>query len=105
VDPAPHVLAGYEAQEVVAAKDQQQYQPLPILAARTPSGKLSSSGIRLSRWTFTPEERAQVARDGEILLYQYTFNEPLQPVYLQVVVAGDERSVANVLGLEPDAGR
>jgi hypothetical protein len=60
--------------EVVFAKDQPQYIPLP--AHRAPDGDVTT------RWRLSWKERAQVALFGDVWLTVLTFNDPLQPVLL-----------------------
>lgn len=53
------------------AKNQPQYQPLPVL--------WEADGRVTSCWKLTWKERLQVFLKGNIWLSQLTFNEPLQP--------------------------
>lgn len=66
----------YQSQEKVYAKDQPQYKPLPT--------HRSKDGIVLSRWTLTESERVAVASGSDLFLYNWTFNQPLQPIRLEV---------------------
>lgn len=61
---------------VVFAKDQPGYEPLPALVFR--NGKV------LTEWSLTPEEREAIARGANLRLWIWKFNQPLQPVALQV---------------------
>lgn len=66
-------VPGREADEIIYAKDQPEYSPLPTL--------LSEDGcIVITRWTFTPEERAQIAAGADMWLSVMTFGSPLQPL-------------------------
>lgn len=71
------VPAGYQL--VVYAKNQPQYLPLPVV--RTPDGTC------YSEWLPTVEERAALAqgRAVRIRLWCWTFNQPLQPVKVELV--------------------
>jgi hypothetical protein len=62
--------------EVVYAKDQPEYIPLPTLKC--------VDGRAVSRWEPTPEERAKIAAGADVYLTVHTFNQPLQPVLLTV---------------------
>jgi hypothetical protein len=61
---------------VVFAKDQPQYLPLPALVFE--DGKI------LTEWTLTEEERQRLIRGEALRLWVWTFNQPLQPVMLEV---------------------
>jgi len=56
----PHDLVTY-------AKDQSPYRPLPVARLHGAEGRL------ISRWTFTPEERAQIAAGEDLYLEVLTF--------------------------------
>ena len=76
--PTEEIIPGFKLPEdelIVYAKDQPQYQPLPMW--RGPNGH------RVSRWKLTWKERLQVLLGGSIWLSIYTFNNPLQPVLLE----------------------
>jgi len=63
--------------EIVLAKDQPQYLPLPAA--------VHDDGHRLvTRWAFTDEERAKIAAGADLYLHTYTFGHPFQPVRLHV---------------------
>lgn len=51
--------------------------PLPVHKATT--------GVIMSRWTMTTEERAALAGGADIFVYNWTSNCPLQPIRLEVV--------------------
>jgi hypothetical protein len=63
-------------EEVVYAKDQPEYQPLPSI--RAPDGTI------LTRWSLDEDERRQVAEQGYVYLMVMTFNQPLQPLLMTV---------------------
>ena len=63
----PHV-------EVRWAEGQPQYQVLPSVRLTGPRGRV------ISRWSFTPEERAAIAAGADLFLEQLTFNTHLQPI-------------------------
>jgi hypothetical protein len=60
--------------EVIYAKDQPQYLPLPALAF--------NDGLVVTRWGLSLWERVKVALGGSVYLSQLTFGGPLQPVKL-----------------------
>jgi hypothetical protein len=62
--------------EVVYAKDQPEYIPLPVVKQR--------SGIVTSRWRLTIRERLSVLLHGSVYLQIHTFNRPLQPTRMSV---------------------
>jgi len=73
---SPVLAEEFVPSEVVFAKDQPEYNPLPVIRSR--------DGVLLSRWKLTDEERAAIAEGADILLSNWTFNQPLQPVRLEV---------------------
>lgn len=63
---------GFEQQNVIYAKDQPEYLPLP--AHRTETGQV------ISCWSLSWRERLKLLLTGKIFCSQLTFNQPLQPV-------------------------
>lgn len=63
----------FEEQNVIFAKDQPQYTPLPAYR--------QDDGIVITCWELSEEEKKQVAETGRIWLGISTFNNPLQPIY------------------------
>lgn len=74
--PVSPVVPGIELPEVVYAKDQPEYRPLPC--------HKSADGTVLTRWRLTLRERVRVVLRGDVYLFVSTFNKPLQPLMLQV---------------------
>jgi len=72
---SPTVLAP-DARLVVFAKDQPEYLPLPALCF--PDGRV------LTEWRLTEEERARLVAGETLRLWMWTFNQPLQPIALEV---------------------
>jgi hypothetical protein len=74
------VAAGHRLPEgsrpVVFAKDQPQYRQLPAMV--TPAGHV------VTNWRPTTEELARLNAGDPITLVAWTFNQPLQPLLLQV---------------------
>jgi hypothetical protein len=80
-NPKSPVVPGLEQHEVVYAKDQPQYIPLPTLRSR--------DGRVMSRWAFTPEERQQIANGADLYLTLHTFLGPLQPIQVEIISVDD----------------
>lgn len=74
--PASPVIRGYD--EVVYAKDQPQYNPLPSI-------KLPD-GLIVTRWAMTWRERLRCLFTGSVYLEVLTFNQPLQPLKMSVAI-------------------
>jgi hypothetical protein len=69
------IIPGFESEEVVYAKNQPEYIPLPALPVE--------DGTRIiTRWRFSWRERIRVLFSGDIYLWVLTFKGPLQPVML-----------------------
>lgn len=83
---SPVIAPEFSDKECIYAKDQAQYRP--TLVHRSPDGVL------LSRWHLSDEERKAVANGADIWLYNWTFNQPLQPIRMEVAEA--ERSAVDV---------
>lgn len=81
--PVSPVMPGSESIEVVLAKDQPEYNPLPVVYLDTESRAM------ISRWRLTQEERLAVGFGADIILTQLTFGNPFQPVHLQVCERGE----------------
>lgn len=84
--PVSPVIPDANADEVVYAKDQPEYQPLPSI-------KLADGAI-LTRWMLSEEEKRIVTEQGFIYLEVLTFNRPLQPLRLSVDVPEEFCAVA-----------
>lgn len=70
MQPVSPVIKGYE--EVVYAKDQPEYIPLPSIR--------EADGCVITRWKMTKRERLQALISGSVYLEVLTFNQPLQPL-------------------------
>ncbi len=68
--PVSPVIPGHS--EVVYAKDQPQYNPLPSIK--------QPDGCVVTRWTMPWPERFQILFTGSVYLEVMTFNQPLQPL-------------------------
>ena len=68
----------FEEVNRVLAKDQPQYQPLPVYKEEGTEGNM------IHCWELSPEEIIEVTKTGKIWVGQFTFNCPLQPILLSV---------------------
>lgn len=81
--PTSPVVTGLEQFEVVFAKDQPEYTPLPALIGAPPTRTV------ISRWEFTPEERKLIADGADVFVAQMIGEGFLQPT--SVFVAGRDQ--------------
>jgi heme-degrading monooxygenase HmoA len=70
-------VPGFE--EHILARDQTEYAQLPAVFT-----EVESIPCVVTRWTFTPEERAAVAAGADLWLEMLTFGERANPVKLGV---------------------
>ena len=70
--PVSPVIPSVDFPEVVYAKDQPQYIPLPVVK--------EADGRVTTRWKLTWKERLKVFLAGNVYLQVCTFNHPLQPL-------------------------
>lgn len=77
--PVSPVIKGYEQHEVVFAKNQPEYLPLPALVLEGEEKPV------VSRWRLDDEERKQIAAGADILLTQNIFTDLYHPVRLEVI--------------------
>lgn len=68
----------FKHQNIVFAKDQPEYQPLPALRINTPEGEV------ISCWKMSFSERLRVLFTGRVWLSLMSFNKPLTPSYMAV---------------------
>jgi len=68
----------FKHQNIVFAKDQPEYQPLPALRIDSPTGEV------VSCWRLSIKERLQVLVFGRVWLSLMSFNKPLTPSFLAV---------------------
>ena len=50
----------------------------------------SPDGTVLSRWKLTEEEREAIYLGADVFLYVHTFNQPLQPIRLEIPCCGED---------------
>lgn len=97
---SPVISVEYKQSEVVYAADQPEYSPLPAIKSK------DTPGLVLTRWRLTDSEREAVSLGADIWLSVFTFNQPLQPVLLEVPVCeADETNKAIMMGLEGDCSK
>lgn len=72
----------FEGHNVVYAKDQPEYFPLP--AHKSPEGKVTTV------WKLTDEEIKEINKTGKLRLEILTFNAPLQPLQITVLHDAEE---------------
>lgn len=68
----------FKHQNVVFAKDQPEYQPLPALRIESPTGEV------VSCWKLSFKERVKIVFTGRVWLSLMSFNKPLTPSFLAV---------------------
>ena len=68
----------FKDRNVVFAKDQTEYQPLPALRLNTPEGEV------ISCWKMSFKERLKVLFTGKVWLSLMSFNKPLTPSFMSV---------------------
>jgi len=68
----------FKHQNIVFAKDQPEYQPLPALKIDAPTGEV------ISCWKLTFKERLKVLVFGRVWMSLMSFNKPLTPSFLSV---------------------
>ena len=68
----------FKHQNIVFAKDQPEYLPLPALKIDSPQGEI------VSCWKLSFKERIKVLFLGNVWLSLMMFNKPLTPSYMSV---------------------
>lgn len=69
----------FEGHNVVFAKDQPQYEPLPAFVdPKDPNSEV------ISCWELSEDDLKKINETGKIYLSMWTFNNPLQPIRLTV---------------------
>jgi hypothetical protein len=76
---------GDDTQHMIA-ENQPEYATLPAVIRRDTA--LPGRVAVITRWRFTPEERAAIARGEDLIYVQCTFGQPMHPVVLQVGDSG-----------------
>lgn len=72
------VMPGSKEIEVILGKDQPEYTPLPAVYLDTKARPM------ITRWRFSAEERSAILAGADLILTQLTFDNPFQPVHLQL---------------------
>jgi hypothetical protein len=68
----------FKHQNIVFAKDQPEYQPLPALRIDSPQGEV------VSCWKMSFKERLKALITGKVWLSLMSFNQPLTPSYMAI---------------------
>lgn len=68
----------FKHQNVIFAKDQPEYSPLPALRIYSPQGEV------ISCWQMSFKERMKVLLTGKVWLSLASFNKPLTPSYMSI---------------------
>ncbi len=68
----------FPEQNVVFAKDQPEYQPLPAFRNNSPEGEV------ISCWQLSYRERLKILITGKLWVNLLTFNKPLTPSFFTV---------------------
>jgi len=68
----------FKEQNVVYAKDQPEYQPLPAFKDSSPEG------LVISCWKLSWKERFQILITGKLWVSLMSFNKPLTPSFFSV---------------------
>jgi hypothetical protein len=71
----------FKGQNIIFAKDQPEYNPLPAL--KMPDGEVYTC------WQFSEDEWNKMSVNRCFFLKQLTFNQPLQPI-LPIAELGDD---------------
>lgn len=83
--PVSPVMPGSESIEVVYAKGQEEYIPLPAVWMETEHAR-----VVISRWRLTDEEREKVAQGGDIVLQLMIGKQQLlTPSHIQVTMPNE----------------
>jgi hypothetical protein len=75
------VIPGSEEFEVVYAKDQPEYNALPVLR---------TDKTLVSRWKFSEEEREMIANGADLFICVMHFGQPLQPI---LPILGEDNAI------------
>lgn len=68
------------AQEITLAEEQLEYKPLVAAVYQTTEGVTTL----LTRWRFSDEDRARIAAGEDLFMGTLTFDQPFQPVSMQI---------------------
>ena len=71
MEPVSPVVPGSEEFEVVYAKNDKNYKPLPVIR---------TENALLTRWTLNDEERQWIANGGDLFIVVMHFGDRLQPL-------------------------
>lgn len=83
---SPALTEEFIPYESVYTGKNDEYIPLPVIR--------NEAGVVLSRWRLTEAERTAVAQGADVFLSIHTFNQPLQP--LRVEIGECDRSILDI---------
>lgn len=86
--PASPTIPGTKLPQVIYAKDQPQYIPLPCWR--------SPDGLVVTRWRLTLKERFLAFLKGDVYLSIMTFNQLLQPTRIEISNKGLKEEIEEV---------
>lgn len=66
----------FKEANIIFAKDQPEYKPLPAFKSNTPNGEV------ITCWNLSLKERLRILLKGEVWLCLTTFNHPLTPSFM-----------------------
>lgn len=67
---------------IVIAKDQPEYRPIPACIVRDEEGNRPPEGPIVALMQFNPEEIEKIKETGQLWLSVWTFKNPLQPLLI-----------------------
>ncbi|HKB54416.1 MAG TPA: hypothetical protein VKD22_10470 [Ramlibacter sp.] len=72
------------AREITLAEDQLEYSTLTVAVYNDKGTPGVGPRVLVSRWTLTPEERAQVAAGEDVFVALQTGPTPMQPIIVDI---------------------
>lgn len=94
VSPVVPGLEAYERTLGGAEHGQPEYDALPMLR--------SPNGIVVCRWTFSDEEREAIANGEDLYVSTMTFNNPFQPVKVEVGLGSSPENFKRIMRLDDE---
>jgi hypothetical protein len=91
--PVSPVIPHTDDLEIVYARRQQQYQPLPVIRTER---------LMMSRWQLTDEERQHIANGGDLFICCIHFGNGLQPI--MPIAASPDRALEIMMETDREIG-
>lgn len=66
----------------VIAKDQPEYRPVPAHVLVDEKGNRPPEGTIVALMQFTPEELAEIQKNGQLWISIWTFKNPMHPILI-----------------------